>query len=142
MFTNIKFAMLVASAVCLIGGAAQAKPTSVNLEMPAHPNSAPAYHGQRSAAITATPNTDVKLVDASKPRSKSGDLCMPIMGDGVRIRATPSASGVVLGLAYNGDLLKITGAMSELYWVEGTDIRTGVHGWVGGNFVAEAFVDC
>jgi hypothetical protein len=141
MFTNIKIAIIAASAVCLIGGPAQAS-MGADLETRAHPHSAPAHHGQRSAAITGTPNTYVALADASKPRAKSGDLCSPILGDGVRIRATPSASGVVLGLAYNGDLLKLTGALSELYWLEGTDTRTGVHGWVGADLVGAVFVDC
>lgn len=74
-------------------------------------------------------------------RPRDTGVCIWISADGVRIRSTPSTSGAVLGLAYYLDKFRMaTDSWSD--WVEGTDLRTGVHGWVSVQFVSLSFFDC
>ncbi|MFI9388549.1 SH3 domain-containing protein [Kutzneria sp. NPDC052558] len=111
--------VLVAASVASLVGPAQA-PASVELGASAH----------ASGAVTAV---------AARP--KSGGLCNWFNADGVNIRSAPSTSGAVLGLAYYADPFKVAGYEGG-QWQEGTDLRTGVHGWASAQFITLAFSDC
>jgi|SRR5882757_7726790 len=140
MFTMVKIVASVASMVGLIGGTADAART------PAHPQHSAlspvraeaAHHWPAAASLT----TIVALATLKDPPPPVWEhSCARINSDGVRIHSTYSSSSAVVGLAYNGDLFKISDFPGG-GWSEGTDMRNGVHGWVASDFVDLYMVHC
>ena len=116
----------VAVAISLMGGATGA-----------------AHHWQEPVAAAVSPtvaSAQVRLQDPPPP-PMGEHACARINDDGVRIHATFDMASAVLGLAYKGDLFKIRDFPGGGWW-EGTDMRTGVHGWVRDQFVDHYTVYC
>lgn len=132
MSLKVKSLVIAVSAVSLVCGATATSQAQAHghpdLESPAR---AASLHDREPVAATLV---------SSEARPRDDTPCTWIVGDGVRIRSTPGTSGAVLGLGYNGDGFREYQGTPD--WVEGTDLRTGVRGWVSAQFVTAYIANC
>ncbi|EWM15270.1 SH3 domain-containing protein [Kutzneria sp. 744] len=141
MFMMVKGLVVAASVAGLVGGATDAArpPTYLEHTAPASVRAA-AVHRWPAAASSSVASTSGRL-QGPPPPPLGGHTCARINADGVRVHSTFSVSSAVVGLAYRGDLFKIADFPGG-GWQEGTDMRNGVHGWVGSDFVDLYMVHC
>ncbi|EWM15269.1 hypothetical protein [Kutzneria sp. 744] len=126
----LKGLMVAATVVSLIVGAIEEGAMS----MPSDSGAAVHVHGGPNRATGELRIVRSALAGARVARPRVDGVCSTIVGDGVRIRSAGDKSGAVLGLAYYPDVFKVVQVPPGDY-AEGTDLRTGVHGWVALEFV-------
>jgi len=142
MFTTVTMVAIAASVVGLVGGDPGAASTSVHLERGAAVHGVAAGHWQQHMAASPSDTVGTPAELQAPPPPPLGDhTCARINSDGVRIHSTFNMSSAVIGLAYKGDLFKIRDFPGGGWW-EGTDMRSGVHGWVVDQFVDYFAVCC
>ena len=142
MLSLVKGVVFAASVVGLVGGAnAQSQPIGGSW-MPTY--SALVHHGPDSAAVSATHDSADALARVRWAKAIAVTACVGINGDGVRIRSASNGSAAVLGLAYRGDRFQLHDYFSspDGRWAEGTDLRSGVHGWVPVEFLGQDWSAC
>lgn len=86
----------------------------------------------------ATPEEN-KAIDEVHGKLKSGDIRYIVIGDGVRIRSTPSLNGTVRGLLYTGDWFSTDGTIKTddgIDWIKVTNSQNGVTGWLDFGFAS------
>jgi len=130
--------MVVAASVAVLVGSTntQSQPNDAS-SAPAHPVS---VNHQPAAAVS--PNgTGTHPAVQDPPPPELVHTCFPINADGVRIHATFDLSSPVLGLAYKGDLFQVPNFPGGGV-VQGTDLRTGAHGWISDDFVDLHYLHC
>ncbi|MFI9389136.1 hypothetical protein [Kutzneria sp. NPDC052558] len=122
--------VVAASAAVLVSGAsAQAQPSHAALD---------AAHHQPvvSAGMAGAPRAVLE-----PPPPELVHTCFVINDDGVRIHVTFDLSSAVVGLAYKGDLFQVPNFPGGGL-LEGTDLRTGVHGWIRDIYADRRFLHC
>jgi hypothetical protein len=134
MSMAVKIVAVTASVASLVGGVVS------GAQMPPDPR--PDVVTQAHVTASRAPSAGAAVMGkAAVAHRRSGRMCVWLTADGVNIRSAPSASAAVLGLAYYGDALQVWDYDGG-EWQEGTDLRTGVHGWVAVRFLNLSFSEC
>ncbi|MFI9388550.1 hypothetical protein [Kutzneria sp. NPDC052558] len=125
-----KSAVVAASVAVLVGGvSAQAQPN--------HATPVSAHHQLMSSV--AVPGAPRAVLEPPPPELVH--TCFLINDDGVRIHVTFDLSSTVVGLAYKGDLFQVPNFPGGGL-LEGTDLRTGVHGWIRDIYADRLYLHC
>ncbi len=89
-----------------------------------------AVRGKRAMAVTGLAVAAAIGGATLATPAYADDVYGHCTGDGVRIRATPSTSGAVLGLCYRGDRLAHRDVSGDGQWDRVYDVDSGVSGWM------------
>jgi hypothetical protein len=130
----VKIVAITASVANLVGGAVSGAQVQIDPR--------PGVVTQAHHAASGAPSVAAAVMEkATAAQLRSGRMCVWFRADGVNIRSAPSTSAAVLGLAYHGDAFQVWDYDGG-EWQEGTDLRTGVHGWAGSRFIDFSFSAC
>lgn len=109
-------------------------------------NKVTTYAAEVPEQIQLTDDTEIQIIGYDKENDRSlavisvshsanADVC----GDGVRLRATPSLSGTILELMYNGEYVWIDWSQygnGGSNWYRVQRMKTGTYGWVQRDYIA------
>lgn len=83
--------------------------------------------------------SDSMIMASSKASSNYAGGNASVMGDGVRLRKSPSKTATILELMYKGEpvLINYTKSSKSKGWYYVKRIKTGTWGWVDKNYILE-----
>lgn len=91
-------------------------------------------------AGAAAPEGSLRVTAAHRTTMSPQAVICRFTGDGVRIHPQPSTGSTTVGLAYKGQSFMMQdGAGGPPNWMRGTDLETGVSGWVTMTYLTHCF---